>query len=61
LPAHPLLMDVHGWSLYVTVYIMTRTFWPSNLTFTARKCQSRSKHTSISLINLCQCYAKEAT
>jgi len=23
LPAHPLLMDVHGWSLYVTVYIVS--------------------------------------
>jgi len=30
LPAHPLLKDVHGWSLYVTVYTMTRVFWPSS-------------------------------
>ena len=26
LPAHPLLMDVHGWSLDVMVYTMTRVF-----------------------------------
>ena len=38
LPAHPLLMDVHGGSVYVTVYKKTRVFWLSNLTFTASKC-----------------------
>ena len=38
LPAHPLLMDVHGWSIYVTVFTKTRVFWLSKLTFTASKC-----------------------
>ena len=37
LPAHPLLMDVHGWSIYVTVFTTTRVFWLSKLTFTASK------------------------
>jgi hypothetical protein len=29
LPAHPFLMDVHGGSVYVTVYTKTRVFWLS--------------------------------